>query len=63
MKNILIINAHEYYPFSEGRLNNALVERAIGHLTNKGYEVLTTTMKDDHDADALIMYMRLVHDG
>ena len=51
MKNIFIINAHEYYPFSEGRLNNALVERAISHLTDKGYEVQTTTMKDDYDVD------------
>ncbi len=33
------------------------------HLTDIGYEVLTTTMKDDHDAYALIMYKRLVHDG
>ena len=51
MKNILIINAHEYYPFSEGRLNNALVEKAISQLTDKGYEVRTTMMKDDYDVD------------
>ena len=51
MKNILIINAHEYCPFSEGRLNNALVERAVSHLTDKGYEVQATTMKDDYDVD------------
>ena len=51
MKHILIINAHEYYPFSEGRLNNALVERAVSHLTDKGYEAQTTTMKDDYDVD------------
>ncbi len=54
MKNILIINAHEYYPFSEGRLNNALVERTVRNLTDKGYEVQTTTMKDDYDVDAEI---------
>ena len=51
MKNVSIINAHEYYPFSEGRLNNAFVERAIVHLTDKGYEVLTTTMKNIYDVD------------
>lgn len=51
MKNILIINAHEYYPVSEGRLNNSLVERAESHLTGKGYEVQTTTMRDDYDVD------------
>ena len=49
MKKILIINADVYYPFSEGRLNNALVERAVSHLTDKGYEVKTTTMKDDYE--------------
>ena len=51
MKNILIINAHEYYPFSEGTLNNALFERAASHLTDKEYEVQTTTMKDNYDVD------------
>ena len=49
MKNILIINAHEYYPFSEGKLNQALVDRAMSQLTSKGYNVQTTTMKDDYD--------------
>ena len=48
MKNILIINAHEYYPFSEGRLNRALAG-AVSHLTGKGSEIQTTTMKDDND--------------
>ena len=44
MLNIFIINAHEYYPFSEGRLNNTLVEKAVGIITNKGHqESLSTT--------------------
>ena len=51
MKSILIINAHEYYPFSEGRLNNALVEKAVSNLTDKGYQVRTTTMKEAYDVD------------
>ena len=51
MKNILIINAHEYYPFSEGRLNNALAARAVSNLTDKGYDVQTTTMKDGYDVN------------
>lgn len=65
MKNIFIINAHEAYPFSEGRLNATLVEKAKTNLTQKGYDVKITTMKDDYDveqelqkhqwADALIL--------
>lgn len=51
MKNILIINAHEYYPISEGKLNGALVDMAVRILSDKGYEVQTTTMKDDYAVD------------
>lgn len=49
MKNVLIINAHQYYPFSEGKLNNALVEKAQAYLDEKSYEVQLTTMSDDYD--------------
>ena len=52
MKKILIINAHEYYPFSEGKLNNALVEKAVSNLTDKGYEIQTTTMQGEYDVPA-----------
>jgi|GEM_PF-4221817 len=36
MKNVFIINAHEYYGFSQGKLNAALVERAESILSRKG---------------------------
>ena len=49
MSNILIINAHEYYPFSEGRLNRALAERAAQILSANGHAMKITTMKDDYD--------------
>ena len=49
MPNIFIINNHEYYPFSEGRLNNTLAEKAVETLSANGHEVKTTTMKDDYD--------------
>lgn len=49
MSNILIINAHEYYPFSEGRLNRTLAEKAAQILAANGHVVKTTTMKDDFD--------------
>ena len=54
MKNVFIINAHEPYPFSEGRLNRSLVERAQAHLENKGYAVQVTTMQDGYNVDAEI---------
>jgi len=49
MSNILIINAHEYYPFSEGQLNSTLVEKAMEVLSAKGHQIKTTTMKDAYD--------------
>ncbi len=51
MNKVFIINAHEEYPFSPGRLNATLVERATNHLSAKGYDVKTTTMKDEYDVD------------
>lgn len=46
MKNVLIINAHEPYPFSEGKLNKTLVEMAEKNLSEKGYEIKTTSVQD-----------------
>lgn len=51
MKKVFIINGHQYYPFAEGKLNGSLAEKAAEFLKNKGYEVKTTTMKDDYDVD------------
>ena len=49
MSNILIINAHEYYPFSEGRLNRTLAEKAAQTFAANGHAVKSTTMQDDYD--------------
>lgn len=54
MKNVFVINAHEYYSFSQGKLNRSLVEMAQEKLVRNGYEVKLTTMKDDYEADAEI---------
>ncbi|MEO1208224.1 MAG: NAD(P)H-dependent oxidoreductase [Cyanobacteria bacterium J06638_20] len=51
MPNIFIINAHEEYPFSPGKLNAALVEKAQTNLVAKGYDIKLTTMKDEYDVD------------
>ena len=54
MPNVFIINAHQPYPFSEGRLNATLVEMAQQHFADHGYETQLTTMTDDWDVDAEI---------
>jgi modulator of drug activity B len=51
MRNVFLINAHEPYPFSEGRLNRALVERAAAHLEGRGYALRRTAVTDDYDVD------------
>ena len=52
MKNVFLINAHQPYPFSEGRLNQTLVERATENLEARGYQV--RTMTDDWDVETEI---------
>lgn len=47
MSKILIINAHHYYPFSEGRLNETLVNKAEQILSANGHEI--RTVKTEHD--------------
>ena len=54
MKNVFIINAHEPYPFSEGKLNRSMMEKARTNLKAKGYEVRLTTMQDDYDVETEI---------
>ena len=54
MSNVLLINAHEPYPFSPGELNRSLVERAAARLEAGGHQVRTTTMQDEWEADAEI---------
>ncbi|MHA6882150.1 NAD(P)H-dependent oxidoreductase [Ralstonia pseudosolanacearum] len=52
MKKAFIINAHLKYPFSAGRLNTSLIERAAAHFKAKGYEVMTTIAEDGYDVAA-----------
>jgi len=51
MKKALIINAHQEYPFAKGELNQEIAERIGAYLQSVGYEIKTTTMKDDWNAD------------
>jgi len=49
MKIVFIINGHQKYPFSEGRLNASLTEKAETFFKNNGYTVKKTTMEDDYE--------------
>lgn len=51
MSNVLIINAHEKYPFSEGRLNATLVDKADSFLRAKGHDTRIVTMQNDIDVE------------
>ena len=54
MQSVFIINAHHYYPFSEGKLNATLVTQAKANLSQKGYQILESDMTQTHDLDAEI---------
>ena len=54
MKHIFIINGHQKYPFSEGKLNQSLVDKAKAHFESNGYAVKLTTMEDDYEVEAEI---------
>jgi len=56
MSNVLIINAHEPSPFSQGKLNASLVEKARGILAEKGHQVRVVTMLDE-----LVVEEQLAH--
>ncbi len=51
MSNVLIINAHEPSPFSSGKLNATLVDKAATLLQGKGHEVRIVTMQQEHVVD------------
>ena len=65
LKNVLIINGHQPYPFAKGRLNGTLVALAREHLERGGYHVELTEVSKGWDvetelarhqwADALVM--------
>lgn len=51
MSKVLIINGHQPYSFSEGRLNKALVQLADKTLSDKGHDIKTTVVADGYDVD------------
>ena len=53
MKNVLIINAHQFVEgISPGRLNKTMVEVISEEMVNRGYEVRQTVIEQGYDVDA-----------
>ncbi|MFI2811778.1 MULTISPECIES: NAD(P)H-dependent oxidoreductase [Microbulbifer] len=50
--NLFIINTHQYYPFSEGKLSAAMVAIAREEAEAAGHAVKVTTMQDAYDVEA-----------
>ncbi|GAB5564800.1 MAG: NAD(P)H-dependent oxidoreductase [Winogradskyella sp.] len=51
MKKVFIINGHQYYPFAEGKLNKALVDRASDLLGGADFEIKTTATQEDYNVE------------
>lgn len=51
MSNVLIINGHQYYPFSEGKLNATLVDNAATLLAAKGHQTRIVTITEEIDVE------------
>ena len=47
--NILVINGHKYYPFSEGRLNRTLFNEIVRILEENGQNIRTTIIENGYD--------------
>ena len=54
MQKVLIINAHHYYPFSEGKLNAELIRRMEAYLLAQGSEVRHVKADEFTDVNAEI---------
>lgn len=51
MKHVFIINGHQEYPFSSGKLNASLVRKAEGILGENGYEVKVTATAEPYKVE------------
>ncbi|RRS09386.1 flavodoxin family protein [Pseudoalteromonas sp. J010] len=58
MSNILIINGHQYYPFSEGKLNATLVEKAVSMLESKGHKTRVVTISEETNVEQELEHHR-----
>ena len=51
MNKIFLINAHQPYPFSEGKLNQSLHEIALNNLQERGLEVRETKSAETYSVE------------
>lgn len=51
MKNVFILNGHQKYPFSEGRLNASYTKKAIDFFESQGCAVRVRTMEDSYEVN------------
>lgn len=51
MKKVLIINAHQYYSYSEGRLTKSLIEKMENQLICLGHEVKHSTIMSEYNPE------------
>jgi len=51
MKNAFLINAHQEYPFSPGKLNASLLSHIEKELSSKGFEIKSTDMKMEYNIE------------
>ena len=51
MKNIFIINAHQEFKYSKGKLNQSFVDKLNSMLQSENFNIKTTTMKDEYVVD------------
>lgn len=51
MSNVFIINAHHHYPFSEGKFNATLVQKAEAELQTQGHNTRTLKIDDGWDVE------------
>jgi len=49
MKRVFIINGHQSYPFSEGKLNATLTEKADSFFKSQSYETRITHTENNYD--------------
>jgi modulator of drug activity B len=56
MANVLILNAHHTYPFSEGLLNKTLVDHASLQLQSKGYAICVVNVDDGWSVDEQLVH-------
>lgn len=50
--NIFIINGHQPYPFAQGRLNAAFIDRARDFLAGRGHAIRETRSAEDFEVEA-----------